>query len=867
MYIFFQESTKESTESVDSIHDGDSDKSYKPSQNEDSESGESDNSDKNMGPLQNEDSESGDSNNGKRKRIATAEKTSKKVKTSTWTGLKSKTEKSRKENSPSIEKKENEKKQRRKISCPLVSCKSKVTHLPRHMRDVHKWTKEGASKVLLKYNIRKRMSPEKKHGIKHKDYHTRHRCPISQCHSVVFRLTPHLQKVHKLESSSEEYQNAMLKATVVPDKKHPMVRWKEQRVHLTSTSVKDCEEQQKSARMVDESSVDLLEEENETDNDSGDLSKLQFPTHPVVGMLETWMLSADGGRRDHKTAKQHCSQLFGLLKAIDDTENINSLLDLKLVRNVFLNCYVVEKDYEVGTIKSYLMSLRHFYSFLLDEKPSEVDFDVEEISAARKRVEMWSVSYRKESSIRKWQKLEEDTRNKLTPANIRMFENSKAARDAVKIIGQHSDSTESAAVTQSSYTLVRDFLFTQIFTDNANRPGVLADMTMDEYRRAQEEDGDYLIYIMNHKTAHVYGPAILVLSSKLMSWLRIFVEVMRAQVTTSHTGPVFLTWNAQGMTSGQITKAVQSVFRKAGVDIKVTSTSFRKAAVTKVHEDHPELSGKLSMLMAHKEATAKKYYLLTEKSKASLEASRELGKLMRNEGSSDQRSSQEEAENGRKELEENSEAAKSTDVNDVECNMANEGPTMKGLWTESDLKKVHSYFKDEIRMNTITLDNIRRRIEGNVEFNGISPRRIYDRLKKDIKKGLTLDDNRELPNSCELLQDRIRRMEDASIHSEEQDGTTFDENSSVSIIPPSERNSNFNDTEVRTLHKIFEDMIYHGLKISQPEIENRCAKIPEGKKLLNTLSVVQMLNRIKYERRKHTIQSNTSRPAPSKKRS
>ena len=32
--------------------------------------------------------------------------------------------------------------QRRKISCPLVACKAKVVHLPRHMRKVHHWTKE-----------------------------------------------------------------------------------------------------------------------------------------------------------------------------------------------------------------------------------------------------------------------------------------------------------------------------------------------------------------------------------------------------------------------------------------------------------------------------------------------------------------------------------------------------------------------------------------------------------------------------------------------------------------------------------------------------------------------------------------------------
>lgn len=44
--------------------------------------------------------------------------------------------------------------ERRKILCPISTCKAKVIHLPRHMRNVHNWTKEAASKVLSKLNMR-----------------------------------------------------------------------------------------------------------------------------------------------------------------------------------------------------------------------------------------------------------------------------------------------------------------------------------------------------------------------------------------------------------------------------------------------------------------------------------------------------------------------------------------------------------------------------------------------------------------------------------------------------------------------------------------------------------------------------------------
>lgn len=189
------------------------------------------------------------------------------------------------------------------------------------------------------------------------------------------------------------------------------------------------------------------------------------------------------------------------------------------------------------------------------------------------------MSYKRELSERRWQKLE-DMINRLTPANIRAFERSQTAKEAVKIIGEHSDTTRTTVMSQQSYTLVRDFLFTQIFIENANRPGVLASMTVVDYRKMTEKDGRYIIAVMRHKTSHVHGPVNIVLNSNLKSWLAIFVEVMRPQIASATSGNVFLSWNGNAMISGHITKAVQSVFKKSGVDVKVTSTSFRKAAVT-----------------------------------------------------------------------------------------------------------------------------------------------------------------------------------------------------------------------------------------------------------------------------------------------
>jgi hypothetical protein len=94
------------------------------------------------------------------------------------------------------------------------------------MRNVHHWTKEAASKVLVKYNIRKRLTKE----TKKKDYRCRRKCPFDNCHLIVRRLPKHLQKVHKLDKASKEYKDAVLNAPVAPNRKHAVIRWQEEKL-------------------------------------------------------------------------------------------------------------------------------------------------------------------------------------------------------------------------------------------------------------------------------------------------------------------------------------------------------------------------------------------------------------------------------------------------------------------------------------------------------------------------------------------------------------------------------------------------------------------------------------------------------------
>ena len=170
-----------------------------------------------------------------------------------------------------------------------------------------------------------------------------------------------------------------------------------------------------------------------------------------------------------------------------------------------------------------------------------------------------------------------------------------------------------------------------------------------------------------------------------------------------------------------------------------------------------------------------------------------------------------------------------------------EGKARRTL-TDDDLTKVHQVFQEEIKKNTTTLSMVRDRVEESEKLRGMSPRRIYDRLRRDINKTAdVLDATCQPPKACESLQDKLLRMCPSSGKQE-----TCDDGSSASIVPPSERNGNFINFEL-------DDMIKKGKKISKVEIQKRCDENRDAKQLLDKISLKQLLNRIKYERGKKVL--------------
>ena len=133
---------------------------------------------------------------------------------------------------------------REKKPCPVPNCNANVVHLPKHLRNVHKWHAEYARTALSRFKLRKKYefasqeaasagnrsrkkSEEKK--TKPKPNRKRKICPLPGCMVITERLPQHLQRTHKLKREDPKYKKYLSLAKVVStDKPHVSMHMKEE---------------------------------------------------------------------------------------------------------------------------------------------------------------------------------------------------------------------------------------------------------------------------------------------------------------------------------------------------------------------------------------------------------------------------------------------------------------------------------------------------------------------------------------------------------------------------------------------------------------------------------------------------------------
>jgi len=402
-------------------------------------------------------------------------------------------------------------------------------------------------------------------------------------------------------------------------------------------------------------------------------------------------------------------------------------LTAALLTKKFLEHYA-KKEYHPKTTQSYLISLRHFYFYSLTGQVG--------LTISKETVIVFEKQGRPVVIIIS-PELRQTTMGKdggTLPCfdhsdSIKRFETSEAARDVVCLLGQLSGAHK-IQITQAQYTLIRDFLLVEISIDNANRAGALANMTVAEYDRMTKESDEFVVLVKNHKTVSTHGPARIVFSVKLKSWMDVFLREVRLKITASNTGPdncVFITSTEEAMVSSQINKAIKSVWKKAEVEGAPSSTLFRKSAVSSVHccSESNEARRKLADLMAHNVSTATRFYRLQEKSKSPVKAAKHLRQVMRGDDESPSISTVDE-----------SGASKCTLSKDQEM-------------------IIRDVFEEVIKNKSVTMATVREKIADNTELKDEDPKKILDKVRGMWRySSSTQSEPVNLPDEQETLEQR-----------------------------------------------------------------------------------------------------------------
>ena len=354
------------------------------------------------------------------------------------------------------------------------------------------------------------------------------------------------------------------------------------------------------------------------------------------------MIDVDGGYRSTKMAQQYKSQVQSVIRRLQLHETTIKVAEpkspamyllmlpgkdgLKLLKTWL--SYAVEK-YQLGTVRSYLMSLRLFYKFLSQERKSDLpDVSVETLNARRDYMTSWSAAQKKKVLKRRLEIRDEDFRKLLSSEKLHQVCDGNQHVNAVKQLAVTSEETQggesaSRMLSDKSHCEVRDWLMTRLLIDNSGRSGVAVNITVNEFNEAvfypgtEEDNARYRVDVKEHKTAGIYGAANVWIYDVLYLLIEMYMRTVRKQfvASDSQVEKVFVSSNGLPLTSSQVSSCVWRTFQREGVELrgKISATTIRKSLATGMHVHMPQERDHFASLAQHKTDTQAKYYRVHDK--------------------------------------------------------------------------------------------------------------------------------------------------------------------------------------------------------------------------------------------------------------
>ncbi|CAH3163406.1 unnamed protein product, partial [Porites lobata] len=478
---------------------------------------------------------------------------------------------------------------------------------------------------------------------------------------------------------------------------------------------------------------------------------------PAIIKFEAWLQSADGGNLDKIGNKSELSKAQ-IIKYYFNRQSLpclpTSLLDKSSSNNSVVALLLnAEQCYKEFIATSNPVRVKHNVRFLinLDELNDCEDLLSDDLG-----------SWNQTKTKKKWYETRCDINGKVQ-----------------KVVKVGDNSPDAFVVCRRPFVNASDRSLHKTIVDITHPDGKHHNIVFVKYEFVNAPEHE--VKVKHHGNAEIVQRL----------WIERVLRQVRSKlpyITAEKEQPLFPSWNGKKFESGQISKAIQSVWKKAGTAGPIHSTLFRKGAVTVCHSSQKEMTSDLADLMAHKEDTAKRYYRLTEKSKTCVKASQQLHTVMR---VNSQKDSVEENTCSKEELEPSEQEAP--------------GSASRVPWSSVAVDEIRRLFHEEILGKSLSLKSVKEKISGSEILKNEDPKRAYDRVRAEWRfPGSDDKTNPSLPTETEEMKDRVDRMFT-------KDAASEDVTSTSDIIPPttiaSKGKALFIEGHVRTLHRLFNDML------------------------------------------------------------
>ena len=542
------------------------------------------------------------------------------------------------------------KNKRRQCSlCPFFG-----THLGRHIASKHPDAAQTKSERVTLVHLQDKLARQKQG----KKAVCLYQCSLTKCGAIITRLGQHLKRVHKIHDkaklkkikstckrlppASQPKQKSIKVSLKKPSKRQ---RPEKPNSSKSSTSSEDesfvsdgstSQEHQEvdhhqlqvDADVDDISSfADSDEEEQDIMSDTeqkkwADIYLAKDPTPSVreyfISRFFRYLLHVEGGAHSEKQALIHTRQVHTILETLDPGGADLGCLAKRSgvdIWDKFCLPKLKSKQLTGNTLKVYLRSTEFFVKFISkgllykQEKLNERHKDV--IVSLKDRLLDYRATIHRRTGHQTTTRKVDEALARLTPADLRQAQASEPAKAAVKLIGL---AAENKPLTLNEFIAVRDYLLVTTLYENGSRPGPLENCLVSRFKQATYSSSAdrYTILVDEHKTTRHHGPAELTVTSRIYSYLQIYLLHIRPKFAAPDEDSLFIKDDGHCFRPGTIGKRVCRFFEKAGIhkDIKVTATSIRKMISDKAYEMSPKSKRLIHGHLKHNERTAESNYVL-----------------------------------------------------------------------------------------------------------------------------------------------------------------------------------------------------------------------------------------------------------------